>query len=96
MTTIETAVGASKSMVLNMGPQHPSTHGVLRLICELEGESREAICRDLKITPENLFVRLFRARLLLRRCLEMNWFCGEEVRSRSPEALTCPAAGTGP
>lgn len=27
------------TMVVNMGPQHPSTHGVLRLICELEGET---------------------------------------------------------
>src|SRR5260370_16732964 len=28
-----------KSMVLNMGPQHPSTHGVLRLLIELDGET---------------------------------------------------------
>ena len=25
------------TMVVNMGPQHPSTHGVLRIICELDG-----------------------------------------------------------
>src|SRR6201988_3680263 len=39
MTTVETATGASKTMVLNMGPQHPSTHGVLRVALELDGET---------------------------------------------------------
>ena len=28
-----------RNMVLNMGPQHPSTHGVLRLLMELDGEN---------------------------------------------------------
>jgi len=28
----------AESMMINMGPQHPSTHGVLRLILELDGE----------------------------------------------------------
>ena len=29
----------ARRMVLNMGPQHPSTHGVLRLLIELDGET---------------------------------------------------------
>ena len=36
----EIAVPAgTKNLVLNMGPQHPSTHGVLRLLLELDGET---------------------------------------------------------
>jgi NADH-quinone oxidoreductase subunit D len=31
--------GERERIVVNMGPQHPSTHGVLRLILELEGET---------------------------------------------------------
>src|SRR5438067_8262058 len=29
----------SQEMLLNMGPQHPSTHGVLRLVLRLDGET---------------------------------------------------------
>ncbi len=29
----------SESMLINIGPQHPATHGVLRLVCELDGET---------------------------------------------------------
>src|SRR6202167_1352432 len=39
MTTVETAAGTAQTMVLNMGPQHPSTHGVLRVVLELDGET---------------------------------------------------------
>jgi NADH:ubiquinone oxidoreductase subunit D len=30
-------------MTLNLGPQHPSTHGVLRLIAKVDGERVEEI-----------------------------------------------------
>jgi NADH-quinone oxidoreductase subunit D len=30
---------SARRMTLNMGPQHPSTHGVLRVLVELEGET---------------------------------------------------------
>src|SRR6201984_597617 len=39
MTTIETAVGTANTMLLTRGPQHPSTHGVLRILLELDGET---------------------------------------------------------
>ena len=34
-----TEVGEDETMIINMGPQHPSTHGVLRLMLELDGET---------------------------------------------------------
>ncbi len=39
--SLVTEIGQAKEerVVVNMGPQHPSTHGVLRLVLELEGET---------------------------------------------------------
>ncbi|HPE11465.1 MAG: NADH-quinone oxidoreductase subunit D [Actinobacteria bacterium] len=36
---VEGDEGIAQRIVVNMGPQHPSTHGVLRLILELDGET---------------------------------------------------------
>ncbi|CAG4933001.1 MULTISPECIES: NADH-quinone oxidoreductase subunit D [Acidithrix] len=35
---IDVEVSEDETMIINMGPQHPSTHGVLRLMMELKGE----------------------------------------------------------
>ena len=41
-----TPASSGRRMTLNMGPQHPSTHGVLRVLLELDGET------ILKATPD--------------------------------------------
>ena len=47
----------TETMTVNMGPQHPSTHGVLRLVLELDGETssrrhrRSATCTPASRRP---------------------------------------------
>ena len=36
-----------RTMILNMGPQHPSTHGVLRLVLEIDGEVVVRVAPDI-------------------------------------------------
>src|SRR4051812_27370528 len=39
--------GEDRTMILNMGPQHPSTHGVLRVLLEIDGENVVRIMPDI-------------------------------------------------
>jgi NADH-quinone oxidoreductase subunit D len=39
--------GQDRTMILNMGPQHPSTHGVLRVLLEIDGETVVRIMPDI-------------------------------------------------
>jgi len=45
----------------------------LFLLRELMEETTEIICKELAITPTNLWTMLHRARLSLRQCLDKNW-----------------------
>jgi NADH-quinone oxidoreductase subunit D len=39
LADVESDPDEDQTMIINMGPQHPSTHGVLRLMLELQGET---------------------------------------------------------
>jgi len=39
LTTVERGYDNLEMLTINMGPQHPSTHGVLRLVVDLDGET---------------------------------------------------------
>lgn len=52
----------------------PAAQGRLFLMREWLELSSEEICKELSLTPTNLYVQLHRARLRLRECLELNWF----------------------
>ncbi|WP_302173043.1 sigma-70 family RNA polymerase sigma factor [uncultured Hydrogenophaga sp.] len=52
----------------------PAVQGRLFLMREWLELSTDEICKELALTPTNLYVLLHRARLRLRECLEQNWF----------------------
>jgi NADH-quinone oxidoreductase subunit D len=58
-----------ETMVLNMGPQHPATHGVLRLLLELDGEEVVTCVPDIGFLhtgiEKNMEVRRFEQALVM-------------------------------
>jgi len=49
-------------------------HRLVFIAKEVEGQEADDICKELDISPSNLWVMLHRARLKLRDCLQKNWF----------------------
>jgi RNA polymerase sigma-70 factor (ECF subfamily) len=47
------------------------------MMCELDGLGTEEISKALGISATNSWVILYRARMLLRQCLEINWLGSE-------------------
>lgn len=58
----------------------PAVQGRLFLMREWLELSSDEICKELALTPTNLYVQLHRARLRLRECLDLNWF--QQPRTR--------------
>ena len=44
------------------------------ILREMEGYSTKEICNALQVSATNSWVMLYRARMFLRRCLELDWF----------------------
>lgn len=72
----EQSLGSRQFMaVLNACTEKlPPVQGRLFLMREWLELSSDEICKELGLTPTNLYVQLHRARLRLRECLELNWF----------------------
>ena len=51
-------------------PQRQADAFALR---ELDGKPGEEVCKDLEITPSNLWVLLYRARMRLANCMKVRW-----------------------
>ena len=87
--------GEFADMVLNIGPQHPSTHGVLRLKLTVDGErvtSCEPIVGYMHRGAEKLFeVRDYRQILMLAN--RHDWL--SHWRSNGSWASKCPNAPYG-
>jgi RNA polymerase sigma-70 factor (TIGR02943 family) len=56
----------------------PAAMGRVFLMREWLELPSDEICKELQLTPTNLYVQLHRARLRLRECLELNWFASRQ------------------
>jgi len=51
----------------------PQKLSALFIMRDVHEENNEEICKELEISTTNAWVMLYRARMRLRKCLEINW-----------------------
>lgn len=66
----------------------PDTLETTFRLIELDGLGTQEVCKLLGISPTNAWVRLHRARLGLRECLERHWFGRQAVRTEAERRET--------
>lgn len=60
-------------------PENQRESFILR---EIEGNETDSVCKSLAISATNVYVLLHRARLRMRRCLEINWFGRDQPQGK--------------
>jgi RNA polymerase sigma-70 factor (ECF subfamily) len=72
--------GAFLEAVKHCVERLPRRIGQIFVLREVFGSNTREICKDLGLTASNVWVQLYRARIMLRVCLEKNGFAPESVR----------------
>lgn len=54
----------------------PDKLAAIFMMRDVQETENEIICKELEVTTTNAWVMLYRARMGLRKCLEMNWIAG--------------------
>ncbi|MDZ4211378.1 MAG: sigma factor-like helix-turn-helix DNA-binding protein, partial [Methylotenera sp.] len=54
----------------------PAKLATIFMMRDVQETDNEAICKELEVTATNAWVMLYRARMGLRKCLEIHWITG--------------------
>ncbi len=56
----------------------PKKLAAVFMLRDVEDTNNDEICKELSITTTNAWVMLYRARMGIRKCLEINWLANDE------------------
>lgn len=71
------------SVVMDCMSTLPQGQSDVFMLSVMQGMESDEICAELSITPQNLWVRMHRARLGLAKCVGSKWFAEGEVSSHA-------------